>query len=199
MALPFSRPSSPDSGIGPHEARRDFLLIATRTLGATGVGLATWPFVDSLNPAADTRAHATVEVDLSPVAPGQAITVEWQGKPVFVRHRTDAEIRAARHVRVRSLPHPEKDFDRVEDAEWLVVVGVCTHLGCVPRGQRPGEPRGDFGGWFCSCHGSHYDTSGRVRMGPAPKNLMVPPHAFLDRHTLRIGLAAVPNRTANSP
>lgn len=167
--------------------RRDFLVIATSCLGVVGTALAAWPFIDGLNPAADTAASASIVIDLEPIAVGQGITVAWRGKPVFIRHRTRAEIIAARAAVRADLPRPERDADRVRKPQWLVVVGVCTHLGCIPRGQKTGEARGDFGGWFCTCHGSHFDTSGRVRKGPAPENLAVPPYAFLDKRTLRIG------------
>ena len=166
--------------------RRDFLYVATGTMGAVGAALAAWPLINSMNPAADVRALSTTEVDLTPVAEGQAITVKWRGKPVFVRHRTAAEIQAAASVDPATLPDPQPDKARVQKPDWLVVLGVCTHLGCVPLGQKPTDPRGDFGGWFCPCHGSHYDTSGRIRKGPAPKNLAVPTYTFLD-NKIRIG------------
>ena len=172
---------------GDGEDRRDFLLIATSTVGAVGVALAAWPFIDFMNPSADVLALSTTEVDLSPVKVGQAITVVWQGKPVFVRRRTAEEIKAAKEVTIGDLIHPEADADRVQKDEWLIIIGVCTHLGCIPLGQRSGSPKGDFGGWFCPCHGSHYDTSGRIRKGPAPKNLPIPPLEFLDDTTIRIG------------
>ena len=169
------------------EDRRDFLLIATSTVGAVGVALATWPFIDFMNPSADVLALSSTEVDLSPVEVGQAITVVWQGKPVFVRRRTAEGIKAAQAVPMDDLIDPEADAARVQKAEWLIMVGICTHLGCIPLGQRSGAPKGDFGGWFCPCHGSHYDTSGRIRKGPAPKNLVIPPYEFLDDTTIRIG------------
>ncbi|SBW03924.1 Ubiquinol-cytochrome c reductase iron-sulfur subunit [uncultured Alphaproteobacteria bacterium] len=169
------------------KTRRDFLFAAATAVGAAGTALAVWPFVDSLNPAADTRALSTVEVDLAPIAAGQAITVKWRGKPVFIRHRTPQEIEAARAVNVSDLRDPQADDARVQKAEWLIMVGVCTHLGCVPLGQKAGDPHGDFGGWFCPCHGSHYDTSGRIRKGPAPANLAVPDYAFLSDTQVRIG------------
>ena len=118
---------------------------------------------------------------------GQAITVVWQGKPVFVRRRTAEEIASAQGVALDELSDPQPDSERVQKAEWLILVGVCTHLGCIPLGQRGADPRGDWGGWFCPCHGSHYDTSGRIRQGPAPKNLQVPPYVFLDETTIKIG------------
>jgi ubiquinol-cytochrome c reductase iron-sulfur subunit len=143
--------------------------------------------VDSLNPAADTLAGATVDVDLTPVAVGQAITIMWRGKPLFIRRRTPAEIDQVRAVPLDKLIDPESDAQRVKKAEWLIVVGVCTHLGCVPSGQRPSDNRGEYGGWFCPCHGSEYDASGRVRRGPAPLNLPVPPYAFMNDTTVRVG------------
>ena len=177
---------SPD-GEKAAESRRDFLLLATGALGAGWCATAAWPFIRSLRPAADTLALATTEVDLSPIEEGQAITVMWRGKPVFIRRRTQAEIDAAAGADPGSLPDPEPDAKRVRKPEWLVLVGICTHLGCIPQGQRSGDSRGDFGGWFCACHGSHYDTSGRIRKGPAPGNLPVPPYAFVDDSTIMIG------------
>ncbi len=169
------------------ESRRDFLAIATSTVGVAGVALAAWPLVDSMNPAADVLALSSTEVDLSPIEEGQAITVVWRGKPVFVRRRTGEEITAAGNDDSADLPDPQSDADRVQKPEWLVMVGVCTHLGCIPLGNKSGEVKGDFNGWFCPCHGSHYDTSGRIRKGPAPKNLPIPPYAFLDDSSIKIG------------
>jgi ubiquinol-cytochrome c reductase iron-sulfur subunit len=143
--------------------------------------------VDSMNPAADTLALATTDVDLTPVVEGQAITVIWRGKPVFVRHRTAEEIEQARTVDVATLPDPQADDARVQKPEWLIMVGVCTHLGCVPMGQKASDSKGDYGGWFCPCHGSHYDTSGRIRKGPAPANLTIPTYEFLTDTSVRIG------------
>lgn len=172
---------------GDGESRRDFLLIATGTVAAAGVALAVWPFIDSMNPAKDTLALATTGVDLSPVEEGQRITVVWRGKPVFIDHRTAEQIEEARDVPIDQLVDPQPDAERVQKPEWLVMIGVCTHLGCIPLGQKSGDPRGEFGGWFCPCHGSHYDTSGRIRKGPAPTNLVVPPYEFVDDTTIRIG------------
>ncbi|MGF1641449.1 MAG: ubiquinol-cytochrome c reductase iron-sulfur subunit [Rhodospirillales bacterium] len=172
---------------GEGETRRDFLLIATSTLAVVGTGLAAWPFIHSMNPAADTLALATTGVDVSAIDEGQAITVVWRGKPVFIRHRTAAEIEEAAAVALTALPDPEADAERVQKAQWLVLVGICTHLGCIPLGQKPSDPKGEFGGWFCPCHGSHYDTSGRIRKGPAPTNMAVPPYEFVDDSTIRIG------------
>ena len=181
-------------GTGAHAApggegtsRRDFLYLATGAVGAVGVAAAAWPFVDSMNPAADTLALASIDVDLAPVAVGQAITVTWRGKPVFVRHRTAKEIEEARQVNLGDLPDPAGDDARVKKPEWLVVIGICTHLGCVPLGQKPTDPRGEYDGWFCPCHGSHYDTAGRIRKGPAPANLVVPEYAFTGDTAIRLG------------
>ncbi|MCW8836382.1 MAG: ubiquinol-cytochrome c reductase iron-sulfur subunit [Rhodospirillales bacterium] len=172
---------------GTGESRRDFLLLTTTAVGAAGAALSLWPFVHSMNPAADVLALSSTEVDISPIEEGQSITVVWRGKPVFVRHRTAAEIETAGTDDAANLPDPQKDGERAEKPEWLVVLGICTHLGCIPLGQKSSEPRGEFGGWFCPCHGSHYDTSGRIRKGPAPRNLEVPPYAFTDDTTIKIG------------
>jgi ubiquinol-cytochrome c reductase iron-sulfur subunit len=171
----------------PAETRRDFLKLTTAGMAAVGVGAFVWPFVQSMNPSASVLALASTEVDLAPIAEGQAITVLWRGKPVFVRHRTADDIRAANEVTLTTLPDPQPDSARVQKPEWLVMLGVCTHLGCVPLGQRPTDARGDFGGWFCPCHGSHYDTSGRIRRGPAPRNLEVPSYSFMTDTSIRIG------------
>jgi len=176
-----------DSTVKKGATRRDFLYLTAGAMGVVGAGSAVWPLVDSMNPAADVLALASTEVDISKVAVGQAITVVWQGKPVFIRHRTPEEISAAVNVDVSSLRDPQTDASRVTKPEWLVVVGICTHLGCIPQGQKPGQPRGEFGGWFCPCHGSQYDTSGRIRKGPAPKNLLVPKYVFVTDSLIRIG------------
>jgi ubiquinol-cytochrome c reductase iron-sulfur subunit len=168
-------------------SRRDFLLYATSALGAVGTVAALWPLVNSMNPAADTLALSTTEVDIAPVAEGQAITVMWRGKPIFIRHRTPSEIEAARAVDIKELRDPQTDAQRVQKPEWLLMVGVCTHLGCIPLGQKPTDPKGDYGGWFCPCHGSQYDTSGRIRKGPAPLNMLVPAYSFLTDTSVRIG------------
>jgi ubiquinol-cytochrome c reductase iron-sulfur subunit len=170
---------------GADESRRDFLLLSTLTIGATGAALAAWPLIDMMNPSKDVLALATTEVDVTPIEPGQSITVVWRGKPVFIRHRTPGEIQQAEKEQGEKDPQP--DDKRVKKPEWLVVVGICTHLGCIPLGQRTGEPKGDYNGWFCPCHGSMYDTSGRIRSGPAPRNLDVPPYAFVSDTTIRIG------------
>jgi ubiquinol-cytochrome c reductase iron-sulfur subunit len=169
--------------------RRDFLTLAALTGGAVGLAGFAWPLIDFMNPSKDVLALASVEVALDPIAPGMGITVVWRGKPIFVRHRTAAEIQAARDASPGRMIEPQDDRARVKEGhdEWIVLVGVCTHLGCVPLGNRPGDPRGDFGGWFCSCHGSQFDTSGRVRVGPAPTNLAIPPYAFETDAKIRIG------------
>lgn len=178
---------------GAHEAdetsRRDFIYIAAGAVAAVGAGAMIWPFVDQMNPAADTRAMSTTEVDLSAVEVGQQIRVMWQGKPVFVRHRTPVEIAAAQRDDYATLKDPQHDADRIaqEDGqagrpEWLILQASCTHLGCIPT-----FAEGAFHGWFCPCHGSVYDTSGRIRSGPAPKNLLVAPYVFTNDTTIRIG------------
>jgi ubiquinol-cytochrome c reductase iron-sulfur subunit len=178
--------TSPDQ-VDDEVTRRDFLLVATGTIAAVGAALAAWPFIHSMNPAQDTLALASTGVDLGPIEEGQRITVVWRGKPVFIDHRPQKDIEAAQAVPLDQLIDPQPDDARVQKPEWLVVVGVCTHLGCIPLGQKSSDPRGDFGGWFCPCHGSHYDTSGRIRRGPAPANLLVPPYQFVDDQTIQIG------------
>lgn len=180
-----------ENGNGPDSEfkanRRDFLYLTAVAFGAVGAGSVAWPFVHSLNPAADTLALASIEVDLSAVEVGQAITVTWRGKPVFIRRRTEAEIKAAADVKLSDLRDPQSDKDRTQKPEWLVMVGICTHLGCVPLGQKATDPRGDYDGWFCPCHGSHYDISGRIRKGPAPTNLEVPAYSFISDTKIKIG------------
>ena len=175
-------------GMPGHDGtRRDFLFISAGMFGAVGTAMAIWPFLHSMYPSADVLARSSTEVDLRPVAVGQSITVIWRGTPVFIRRRSPAEIDAARTVRLADLPDPESDEARVKRPEWLVTRGVCTHLGCVPLGQKPTDELGDYGGWFCPCHGSQYDTSERIRKGPAPRNLEVPPYVFLGDTGIRIG------------
>jgi ubiquinol-cytochrome c reductase iron-sulfur subunit len=176
-----------DSDGGGEETRRDFLYLATGAFGAVGAAAAVWPFIDQMNPAADVLAVSSTEVDLAPIKLGQRITVVWRGKPVFILHRTAKQIDAARAVKMADLKDPQEDGDRVQKPEWLIVVGICTHLGCIPLGQKRGQPLGEFKGWFCPCHGSHYDTSGRIRKGPAPKNLPVPPYKFPTGTMIAIG------------
>ena len=193
--------SHPDEHQG---TRRDFLYYATAGAGAVVTGAAVWPLVNQMNPSADVLALASIRVDVSSLAPGAQMTVLWQGKPVFIRWRTEDEIAEARAVDLAELPDPgafnenlsnpeaeASDANRVlqapeefgyEDGAFLVQMGVCTHLGCVPLGDQ-----GDFGGWFCPCHGSHYDTAGRIRKGPAPRNLPIPPARWVDEATIELG------------
>jgi ubiquinol-cytochrome c reductase iron-sulfur subunit len=173
-----------------HDAgKRDFLKLVTAAGAAIGVGAIAWPLIDSMNPSADVLALSSVEVDLSPIAEGMGITVVWRGKPIFVRHRTPQEIKQAEDVQMSQLIDPQADAARVKagHTQWIVLVGICTHLGCIPLGNKPTDPRGDWGGWFCPCHGSQYDTSGRVRHGPAPANLAVPGYAFMSDTRVKIG------------
>jgi ubiquinol-cytochrome c reductase iron-sulfur subunit len=167
--------------------RRDFMNLLVNSVAVFGAATVAWPMISSLNPSQEVLALASTEVDISQIEPGQSVTVKWRGKPVFIRHRTPEEINAARETEVTILRDPQTDAERVEKPEWLVVVGVCTHLGCVPQGQKPSEPRGQFGGWFCPCHGSEYDTSGRIRRGPAPTNLEVPQYTFETDTLVKIG------------
>ena len=171
----------------PDNKRRDFLQLSTISIGAVGTAAFIWPFLKSMSPAEDTIALGTTEVDVSNIEEGQSVTVKWRGKPVFIRKRTKDEIDAAKRVNIAELKDPEEDVDRVKKDEWLVLVGVCTHLGCVPLGQKLTDSKGEFNGWYCPCHGSHYDTSGRIRKGPAPENLAVPPYSFLNDTTIKIG------------
>lgn len=179
----------PDAGSAARDeqTRRDFLLASTTAIGLVGAGLASWPFIDSMNPAADVRILSNIDLDLSPIDVGQRITIVWRGRPVFVDHRSEQEIARAKADDNAALRDPQPDNARVQRDDWLIVVGICTHLGCIPLGQTPGAQRGDFGGWFCPCHGSHYDTSGRIRKGPAPRNLDVPPYRFESDETVQIG------------
>jgi len=160
-----------------HETtRRDFIYIATGAVGAVGTAAVLWPFIGQLAPdRATLAAGAPVEVDVAPIQKGQEIKIFWRGKPIYIRHRTEEEIKAAEDVELSELKDPQPDSERVKPgkAEWLVVIGICTHLGCVPLGYQ-----GEYKGWFCPCHGSVYDTSGRIRQGPAPANLTLPPYAF---------------------
>jgi ubiquinol-cytochrome c reductase iron-sulfur subunit len=176
--------SAPHTTEAEGETRRDFLVLAAQAMGGVGVAAAIWPFVDSMNPSKDVLALSSIEVDLSAIQPGQSIKVMWRGKPVFVRNRTPEEVKVAEETPMSDLPDPQADADRVKEGKsnWLVLVGVCTHLGCVPLGQS-----GDYHGWFCPCHGSHYDTSGRIRKGPAPLNMLVPEYAFLSDTRIKIG------------
>jgi ubiquinol-cytochrome c reductase iron-sulfur subunit len=165
--------------------RRDFLYIATGVAGAAAVAASVWPLVSQMNPDQSTiAAGAPVEVDLSPIAEGQIVKVFWRGKPIFVSHRTQKEIQEARSVDWHSLPDPQPDEARIKPGhdQWLIVIGICTHLGCIPLAHQ-----GDYDGWFCPCHGSQYDTSARIRRGPAPANLPLPPYAFVSDTKIQIG------------
>ena len=164
--------------------RRDFCVLTASAVAAVGAAVCAWPLVDSLNPAEDVLALSSVEVDLSNVKPGQTIKVMWRGKPVFITHRTEKKIEEARAVALSELKDPEEDQARVQKGheQWLVMVAVCTHLGCIPLADK-----GEFDGYFCPCHGSDYDSSGRVRKGPAPKNLLVPNYRFAADNKIIIG------------
>ncbi|WP_424982704.1 ubiquinol-cytochrome c reductase iron-sulfur subunit [Maritalea sp. S77] len=164
--------------------RRDFLYVATGAVGAVGAAAVAWPLIDQMNPDASVLALASIEFDLSSVEVGQSVTIKWRGFPVFVRHRTETEIEEARAVPLDALKDPETDAQRVKEGheEWLIMIANCTHLGCVPVGES-----GEYDGWFCPCHGSHYDTAGRIRKGPAPKNLVVPEYEFLSDTVVQIG------------
>ncbi|WP_206662471.1 ubiquinol-cytochrome c reductase iron-sulfur subunit [Pseudohoeflea suaedae] len=185
--------------MGGHEepTRRDFLYLATGMTAVVGAGAVAWPFIDQMRPDASTLAQASIEVNVSALEQGQSLTVKWRGKPVFIRNRTEKEIEEAQAVSLDDLKDPvarnqnlpgdaqATDVDRSAGADkenWIVMIGTCTHLGCVPLGQA-----GDFGGWFCPCHGSHYDTAGRIRKGPAPENLHIPPYAFSSDDVITIG------------
>ena len=162
--------------------RRDFIVTATTAAGVVGVGAAVWPLVDQMNPDASVKALASTEVDISTIEPGQSITVLWRGKPVFIKRRTNEEIQEAKAVDIKDLKHPETDEERAKNPEWLVMLGICTHLGCVPLSDK-----GEYNGWCCPCHGSQYDTSGRIRTGPAPTNMEVPKYEFVNSNTIKIG------------
>ena len=162
-------------------------MLTAGTFGAVAAGAAAWPLIDQMNPAADTLAASTTEVNLQPIKVGQRVLIKWRGKPVFITRRSEEAIAEAQKVNLTDLVHPQSDQDRARNPEWLIVVGVCTHLGCIPEGSKAGERKGEFGGWFCPCHGSHYDTSGRIRKGPAPENLPVPEYAFLPGNKVIIG------------
>ena len=166
------------------QSKRDFMVSAAAGLGVVGACTVAWPLVDSMNPSADVLAQSSIEVDISAVPKGDQKKVMWRGKPIFIYHRTPEQIADAKSVKVDDLRDPQTDADRViaGKEEWLVVVGVCTHLGCVPQANQ-----GEFHGWFCSCHGSQYDSSARIRKGPAPRNLPIPPYAFLTDTKLFIG------------
>lgn len=177
------------------EEKRDFIHIMTGAVAAAGGAALAWPLVNQMAMAADTKAAGSVEIDLANVQEGSQIKVLWRGKPIFVRHRTAEEIAEADAVDVNQLPDPQTDNDRIRpnfkgeiDPRFLVMVGVCTHFGCVPSSeQNVVDPRGKYGGWYCPCHGSHYDTSGRIRLGPAPANLVIPPYEFVNETVIKVG------------
>lgn len=206
----LTQDKSPGGDIKTHNAetagdsdvsRRDFIFIATAAFAGIGLAASLWPAIDQMNPDAAALSLATTEVDLSPVQEGQAITVMWRGKPVFIRHRTAEEIETAKAVPLGDLKDPvarvlgataempatDENRTKTGHEPWLVMIGICTHLGCIPKGQQPSDSKGEFGGWFCPCHGSHYDTAGRVRKGPAPRNLDIPPYEFLADTKIKIG------------
>jgi ubiquinol-cytochrome c reductase iron-sulfur subunit len=174
--------SSSDQG-----SRRDFLYLTTASITAFGAAAAAWPLIDSMNPSQDVLALSSIEIDIGQIAIGQSITVKWRGKPVFIRHRTEEEIAKAVSEDTADMKDPQPDSARAKKPEWLVLVGVCTHLGCVPLGQKASDPKGEYGGWYCPCHGSQYDLSGRIRKGPAPINLEVPAYEFLSDTLVKIG------------
>ncbi len=181
--------------------RRDFIYITTGAFAAIGAAAAMWPVIDQWNPDASTLAAASVEVDLSPVRSGQAITILWRGKPIYIRNRTPDDIGKAKATPLSDLKDPyarvlgapdnlqATDENRTKPGKenWLIMIGICTHLGCLPKGQSPGDPKGEYGGWFCVCHGSVYDTAGRIRQGPAPRNLDIPPYQFIGEQKIKIG------------
>lgn len=183
----------------PGPARRDFLTIATGAVATVGAAFAVWPFLDQMKPPAAAKASDPLEIDLSAIQPGEQVVFKWRGRPLFVRRRTPHEIAAARTVPLGDLidtkarnfnlgeSAPASDANRTIKPEWLVVVGVCTHLGCTPTVSTPAAPQGSYGGWLCRCHGSEYDTAGRVRKGPAPENMAVPPYRFISPTKIRIG------------
>ena len=182
-------------------SRRDVILIGAGAFAAIGGAAMLWPLLDQMNPDASTLSLSSIDVDLAPIEEGQAITVMWRGKPIFIRHRTAKEVDEAKDVKVdvlidklarnANLPDdaPATDGNRAapEQAPWLVMIGICTHLGCIPKGQAVGDYKGEYGGWFCPCHGSQYDTAGRVRIGPAPENMYIPPYAFTSDTKIKIG------------
>ena len=196
-ATPVSNPTTGHDD----PSRRDFITTAALSWAAVGGAISLWPFIQQMNPDASTQALSSTEVDLAPVKEGQAITVLWRGKPVFIRNRTKEEVQKAVEVPVGDLPDKSAQNDALPDRttatdqnrtkkgyeNWMVLVGICTHLGCIPKGQGLSDQRGEYGGWFCPCHGSAYDTSGRIRKGPAPRNLEVPPYQFISATKIKIG------------
>ncbi|MFK7791477.1 MAG: ubiquinol-cytochrome c reductase iron-sulfur subunit [Devosiaceae bacterium] len=191
----MSTPAETQDGTQDEPTRRDFLFIATAAMGAVGVGGLAWPFIHQMNPDASALALSTSEIDIGSMQPGDQVSVMWRGKPVFIRYRTEEEVAAADAVEVADLPDPAGRLDIdpeatatnearsvAENPALILMLGVCTHLGCIPLSEA-----GDFGGWFCPCHGSHYDTAGRIRRGPAPENLPIPQYEFISDTTIRIG------------
>ena len=164
------------------KSRRSFIHQTSGALGAVAVVSAGWPLVNQMNPSKDVEALSKIEVDLTNLDEGRSTTVMWRGKPLFIKHRTNEEIKEANEVNIDDLPDPQTDKERVKNPKYLVLVGVCTHLGCVPASDK-----GEYNGWFCPCHGSHYDTSGRIRKGPAPTNLEIPPYEFTNESTIIVG------------
>lgn len=192
QALAAEHPDAAHTVEGSGVRRRDFINIAAVSMIGVGAGVAAIPLVNQMNPSADVLAEATTELDLASIAEGQAIKAVFRKQPLFVRHLTAKEIAAANAVSTSSLRDPESLAQRTKagKAQWLITMGVCTHLGCVPLGAAEGENKGEFGGYFCPCHGSSYDTAGRIRKGPAPKNLMVPDYAFRSDTTVEVGVKA---------
>lgn len=183
-----------DLGAVGEPTRRDFIHVGTGAVAAGGAAMFAWPLINQMNPAADTRAMASIEFDVSKVAQGSQAKIMWRGKPLFVRHRTAAEIAQAKKDDAAALKDPENDAARVMQSnkqagkeEYLIMEANCTHLGCIPVGIDESGYIGEFGGWFCPCHGSHYDTAGRIRKGPAPKNLPVPPYVYTGGTIVKIG------------
>jgi len=174
---------------GADGAKRDFLKLVAGASAVIGAGAIAWPLIDSMNPSKDVLALAEIEVDLSPIAVGGGIIASWRGQPVFIRHRTEAEIKLANDAPLSEMRDPIAAAERVKPGheQWLIVSAICTHLGCIPLGIKPTDPRGEFGGWFCPCHGSQYDTAARIRKGPAPRNLPMVPYAFETDTKIKIG------------
>ena len=183
--------TDPHGGSQGHHGgtRRDFLYVATGAAGVVATGAAVWPLINQMNPSADVLALSSTEIDISAIQPGQAIKTSWRKQPVFVRNLVEKEIAEAKAVPLSDLRDPQTIDERTKPGKenWLITLGVCTHLGCVPLGAAEGENRGDYGGYFCPCHGSHYDTAARIRKGPAPKNLVVPPYEFTSDTVVTIG------------
>jgi ubiquinol-cytochrome c reductase iron-sulfur subunit len=189
MADSYAATTVTAHGHPPGTTKRDFIKLLGASGAAIGVGAIAWPFIDYMNPSRDVLALSATEVDLTPIPEGMGITVVWRGKPIFVRHLTAKEFTEAKDAPMSALIEPVPAADRVKSGhdQWIIVIGICTHLGCIPLGNKPTDPRGEWGGWFCPCHGSQYDTVGRVRHGPAPANLYLPPYAFETDTKIKIG------------